>query len=104
MIERKIVNVDKNQAYQEYKSSGGLELNNSILRNIEELKQKKEEIKQMTEEAQKKKNELEQIQLQLKQKEENKTQEEINKNIIDEEEFELIKKKKMSKRDYKNEV
>jgi kinesin family protein 6/9 len=95
VIERKIVNVDKNQAYQEYNASGGLELNNSILRNIEELKQKKEEIKQMTEEAQKKKNELEQIQLQLKQKEENKTQEEINKNIIDEEEFELIKKKKM---------
>ena len=40
----------------------------------------------------------------MKQKEENKTQEEISKNIIDEEEFELIKKKKMCKRDYKNEV
>jgi hypothetical protein len=35
-------------------------------------------------------------------KEDNKTQEEINKNIIDEEEFELIKAKKISKRDYKN--
>ena len=59
----------KNQAYQEYKSSGGLELNNSILRNIEELKQKKDQIKHLTEEAQKKKNYLEDIQLQLKQKE-----------------------------------
>lgn len=56
----------------------------------------------LTEEAQQKKNYLEGIQNQLKQKEENKTQEEINKNIIDEEEFELIKKKKISKRDYKN--
>lgn len=37
-------------------------------------------------------------------KEDNKTQEEINKNIIDEEEFELIKAKKISKRDYKNQV
>lgn len=58
----------------------------------------------LTEQAQKKKTQLEDIQLQLKQKEENKTQEEINKNIIDEEEFQLIKKKKISKRDYKNEV
>ena len=58
----------------------------------------------LTEEAQQKKNYLEGIQNQLKQKEENKTQEEINKNIIDEEEFELIKKKKISKRDYKNQV
>ena len=56
----------------------------------------------LTEGAQQKKNYLEGIQNQLKQKEENKTQEEINKNIIDEEEFELIKKKKISKRDYKN--
>ena len=33
--ERKIVNVDKNEAYQEFKSTVGLELNNSIIKNIE---------------------------------------------------------------------
>lgn len=37
----------------------------------------------------------------MHQKEETKTPEEIAKNIIDEEEFELIKEKKVCKRDYK---
>ena len=40
--ERKIVNVDKNEAYLEFKTTVGLELNNSIITNIEELKNKKE--------------------------------------------------------------
>lgn len=33
--ERKIVNVDKNQAYQQFKSTIGLDINNSIIKNIE---------------------------------------------------------------------
>lgn len=41
MVEKKIVNVDKNHAYQEYKDSAGQDLNNNILKNIEDLKQKK---------------------------------------------------------------
>lgn len=48
-IERKIVNVDKNEAYQEFKNSVGNDLNNAILKNIEDLKQKKEDIKTKTE-------------------------------------------------------
>lgn len=34
-IEKKIVNVDKNEAYQEFKSTAGQELNTSIIKNIE---------------------------------------------------------------------
>lgn len=44
---------------------------------------------------------MEAITTKLHQKEDNKTQEELAKNIIDEEEFELIKQKKLNKRDYK---
>lgn len=40
----------------------------------------------------------------LRIKEEAKTQEELMKNIIDEEEFEMLKEKKLCKRDYKLEV
>ena len=72
------MNVDKNEAYQEFKSTVGLELNNSILKNIEELKSKKEEIKEKTEGAQKKKERIDQLSATLKAKEEGKTQEELN--------------------------
>lgn len=99
--ERKIVNVDKNEAYQEFKSTVGLELNNSIIKNIEELKEKKEEIKKKTDDAQKIRDRLDEIGASLKAKEDGKTQEELSKNIIDEEEFEMMKEKKMCKRDYK---
>jgi hypothetical protein len=37
-VEKKIVNVDKNQAYLDFKSTAGQELNAGIVRNIEELK------------------------------------------------------------------
>ena len=47
---------------------------------------------------------LEWISQSLKTKEDGKTQEELSKNIIDEEEFELMKQKKKCKRDYKLEV
>lgn len=53
---------------------------------------------------QRKKDALEDINARIHQKEENKTQEELAKNIIDEEEFELIKQKKLCKRDYKLEL
>ncbi len=82
----------------------GNELNNAILKNIEDLKQKKEDIKAKTEDIQKKKDKLEEISSKLHQKEESKTPEELAKNIIDEEEFELIKEKKVCKRDYKLEL
>lgn len=102
--ERKIVNVDKNEAYQQFKSTVGLEVNNSIIKNIEQLKTKKDEIKNKTEEAQNIKQKLEEISTNLKAKEDGKTQEELSKNIIDEEEFEMMKEKKKCKRDYKLEV
>jgi kinesin family member 6/9 len=54
--------------------------------------------------VQRKKEALEDINNRIHQKEENKTQEELAKNIIDEEEFELIKQKKVCKRDYKLEL
>ena len=47
---------------------------------------------------------METINGKLQQKEDNKTKEELIKNIIDEEEFELIKQKKSCKRDYKLEI
>ena len=102
--ERRIVNVDRNEAYQEFKSNSGQELNASILRNMEEVKEKQEEAKTRAEEIQRKKDALEGINGKLQQKEENKTKEEMMKNIIDEEEFELIKQKKACKRDYKLEI
>ena len=83
--ERKIVNVDKNEAYKEFKSTVGLEINNSIIKNIEELKSKKEEIKHKTEEATRIKERMDDISQSLKAKEDAKTQEELSKNIIDEE-------------------
>ena len=79
--------MDKNEAYQEFKNNVGADLNNSILKNIEDLKQKKEDIKLKTEDIQKKKDKLEEISSKLHQKEDNKTPEELAKNIIDEEEF-----------------
>jgi hypothetical protein len=42
------VNVDKNEAYQEFKGSVGADLNNAILKNIEDLRTKKEDIKAKT--------------------------------------------------------
>jgi kinesin family member 6/9 len=98
------VNVDKNEAYQEFKNTIGSDLNTAILKNIEDLKGKKDEIKGKTEEIQKKKDKLEELSGKLHQKEDNKTPEELAKNIIDEEEFELIKQKKVCKRDYKLEL
>ena len=96
--------MDKNEAYQEFKTTVGLELNNSIIKNIEDLKEKKEEIKTKTELAQKKKERMDELSAALRIKEEAKTQEELMKNIIDEEEFEMLKEKKLCKRDYKLEV
>ena len=52
------MNVDKNEAYQEFKNSVGSDFNNSILKNIEDLKLKKEDIKMKTEDIQKKKDKL----------------------------------------------
>ena len=98
------MNVDKNEAYQEFKNGAGQELNSSILRNIDEVKAKQEEAKTKGEDIQKRKEALEEINAKLQQKEDNKTKEELMKNIIDEEEFELIKQKKQFKRDYKLEI
>jgi len=79
-------------------------LNNAILKNIDDLKEKKDQIKSKTEEIQVKKDKLEEITTKLHNKEDNKTPEELAKNIIDEEEFDLIKEKKVCKRDYKLEL
>lgn len=57
-----------------------------------------------TEGAQRKKERIDELSAALRTKEEGKTQEEIIKNIIDEEEFEMLKEKKLCKRDYKLEV
>lgn len=100
-LQKKIVNVDKNEAYQQFKSTGGQELNNAILKNIEELKGKKEDIRVRTQQIQRRKERLQLITTKLHQKEDNKMQEQLAKNIIDEQQFELIKEKKVCKRDYK---
>ena len=78
------MNVDKNQAYQEFKNSAGTDINSSIVRNIEDLRVKREAIKAKTEDVQRRKDALEVLNGKLQAKEDNKTQEEIAKNIIDE--------------------
>lgn len=105
------MNVNKNEAYLEFKGTVGQDINNSILKNNvrrkliqEELRARKQEIKEKTDEVQAMKARLDQISSTLKQKETSKTQEEINQGIIDEEEFELLKQKKEAKRQYKLQV
>ena len=61
----------------------GSEFNNAIIKNIEDLKQKKETIREKTDDIQKKKEKLEEISAKLHQKEDSKTPEELAKNIID---------------------
>lgn len=46
--EKKIVNVDKNTVYLEFKQKEGKEYNDAIMTNHEDLKEKKHEIKQLT--------------------------------------------------------
>ena len=43
-MENKIINIDKKVAYSEFKDSEGNEYNNTIVKNVKDLKENKEEI------------------------------------------------------------
>ncbi|KAL4442793.1 hypothetical protein ABPG74_010682 [Tetrahymena malaccensis] len=100
-LENKIVNVDKKVAYQDFKEKEGKEYNDSIVKNIDALKEKKEEIKQVTNLCNDIKNEIENLKLKLDKKQANKNQEEILQGIIDEEEYEIMQQLKEKKKYYK---
>lgn len=65
---KRIVNIDKKDAYLAYKESDGLEYNDQILSNINELKSKKIEIKELTETCNKIKSSIENLKMQLDKK------------------------------------
>ncbi|KRX04254.1 P-loop containing nucleoside triphosphate hydrolase [Pseudocohnilembus persalinus] len=101
---KKIVNIDKNEAYKIYKEGDGQEYNEQILTNISTLKQKKQEINQLTVLCTQIKQSIEDLKDQLDRKQANKNQEEIAHGIIDEDEFEIIKQLKIQKREYKDQA
>lgn len=68
MIDNKIVNVDKKVAYSEFKDKEGREYNETITKNIESLKEKKEEIKSVTNQCNKVKSDIENLKVKLDKK------------------------------------
>lgn len=97
----KLVNVDRQQVYLDYKNKEGLEYSNQITENFNNLQQRKQEIKEITQQAQQVKQQIDISKEKFDKKQEFKNQEEIQKGIIDEEEFEIIKEIKQQKKDYK---
>ncbi|KAM3132186.1 hypothetical protein pb186bvf_015781 [Paramecium bursaria] len=98
-IEKKIVNVDRYQAFQDYKQKDGAHINNQIIESINNLRLKKQQILEVQNQCQGLKNEIEQRKSILQRKQDNKNQEEIAQGIIDEEEFNILKElKDMKKR------
>lgn len=69
------MNVDKKVAYQDFKDKEGKEFNDTIVYNIDSLKEKKEEIKKVTNLCNSIKTEIEDLKLKLDKKQANKNQE-----------------------------
>jgi len=79
--------LDKNGIFQEYKEKEGKEYNESVLKNIAALKEKKEQIKEVSESCHDLKGEIDLKKAYIQKKQDQKNQEEIQQGIIDMEEY-----------------
>lgn len=99
--DKRLVNVDRNQVFQDFREKEGLPFKQSILKCSSDLKERKETLKENTSAALEIKNSIDDLSKELKAKESEKNAEEIKEGIIDEEEFEIMKEIKEKKKEYK---
>jgi len=98
---KKMENIDRNQVFLDFKDKEGKEHNDSVLTNINALKDKKQEIKDISDQCQKTKEEIDRLKTLIERKQETKNQDEIQQGIIDEEEYQYIKNLKELKKKFK---
>jgi len=101
---KQMQNLDKNQIFNQFKEKEGKEYNESVLKNITALKEKKQDIKELSDKCQNTKDQMDRLKDLIQQKQETKNQEEIQQGIIDEEEFQYIKELKDLKKIFKIET
>lgn len=95
--------IPRNQAFTEYKSTDGKATEQNIKANQDELKTKKEEFNNLKEQCNRAKNEIDNLKNQLDKKNDQKQKSlelEDEEDVIDEEEFNLIKEMKDYKKSY----
>jgi len=95
---KRVQGLDKNEIFQNFKEKEGKEYNESVLKNIAALKEKKEEIKQYSDKCHDTKVEIDRFKGLIQKKQDQKNQEEVRQGIIDQEEYEYIKELKDLKR------
>jgi kinesin family protein 6/9 len=98
---KKLQNLDKNQVFLTFKEKEGKDFNDIILKNINDVKERKLEVKELIGESAKTKVQIERLKDLIHKKQETKNQEEIQQGIIDEEEFQHIKDLKELKKQFK---
>jgi len=101
---KQMQNLDKNQIFSSFKDKEGKEYNESVIKNIAAMKEKKGEIKDLSERCQSTKENMDRLKNLIQQKQDTKNQEEIQQGIIDEEEFQYIKDLKDLKKTFKVET
>jgi len=101
---KQMQNLDKNQIFNQFKDKEGKEYNESVLKNIVALKEKKIDIKELSDKCQNTKDQMDRLKDMINQKQETKNQEEIQQGIIDEEEFQYIKELKDLKKVFRIET
>jgi kinesin family protein 6/9 len=101
---RQMQNLDKNQIFSQFKEKEGKEYNESVLKNICTMKEKKSDIKELSDRCQATKDNMDRLKEAIQQKQETKNQEEIQQGIIDEEEYQYIKELKELKKSFKVET
>lgn len=97
--------IPRNQAFIEYKADEGKNTEQNIKANQDELKTKKEEFNNLKEQCNRAKNEIDNLKTQLDKKNDQKQKSlelEDEEDVIDEEEFNLIKEMKDYKKSYRN--
>lgn len=99
--EKRLVNVDRNQVFQDFREKEGLTYKQEILKASIDLKERKETLKENTASASEIKSIIDELSRVLKSKEADKNAEEIKEGIIDEEEYEIMKEIKEKKKEYK---
>jgi len=97
--------IPRNQAFLEYKQNEGRSFEENIRANQDELKQKKDEFNNLREQCNRAKNEIDSIKVNLDKKNDQKQKTlelEDGLDVIDEEEFNLIKEMKDYKKAYRS--
>lgn len=66
------MNVDRNQVYQQFREKEGKEYNDAIVKNANDLKERRKEVRSLTDMANKLKSDIEKLKTQLLNKQEGK--------------------------------